>query len=152
MTKKARKGVKETIEILLVNTILFTYRRCSIWLSPTSIHFIYLLIMSCRTLRKIPGISRKTPAAIFIRATRSCCISTGVPYTRVFMYHQKWKSNGVTTGERGNQAIGPPRPIHLLPKGVVQAELILQASHRFTYVTAHSPTPPSLSLRHKLIT
>ena len=33
-TTKARKEVKETIQILSVNTILFTYRRCSIWPPP----------------------------------------------------------------------------------------------------------------------
>ena len=52
-----------TIEILSVNTILLIYRRCSIWPPPTSIHFVYRLIMSCRTLGKIPSISRMTPAA-----------------------------------------------------------------------------------------
>ena len=31
---------------------------------------------------------------------------------------------------------------------IVIAELILQAFHRFTYVTTHSPTLPSLYLRH----
>ena len=39
-------------------------------------NFVYRLIMSCRTLGKIPGISRMTPAAACIRATRSYCIST----------------------------------------------------------------------------
>ena len=38
---EARKGVKETVEILSVNTILFSYRRCYLWLPPTSIHFVY---------------------------------------------------------------------------------------------------------------
>ena len=62
-TTKARKGVKETIEILSVNTILFTYRRCSIWPPPTSLHFVYRLIMSCQTLGKILDISWMTRAA-----------------------------------------------------------------------------------------
>ena len=38
------------MEILSVNTILFTYRMCSIWPPPSSIHLVYRLIMSCRTL------------------------------------------------------------------------------------------------------
>ena len=80
--------------------ILFTCRRCSIWLPPTSTHFVCHLIMSCRTLRKISGMSRMTPAATCIRTTRYC-VSTGVSYTRIFMYPQKWKSNGVRSGERG---------------------------------------------------
>jgi hypothetical protein len=32
------------------------------------------------------------------------------------MYTQRKKSNGVKSGERGGQVIGPPRSIHLLPK------------------------------------
>ena len=63
------------IEILSVNTILLAYRRCSIWPSSTSIHFVYSLIISCRTLGNIPSLSRMIPAATFIHATRSCCIS-----------------------------------------------------------------------------
>ena len=107
------KAVKETIEILSVNTI---YRRCSIWPPPTSIHFVYRLIMSCPTLGKIPGISRITAAFTCIHAALSFCVSMLVSYTRVFMYPQKWNSNGVRSGERGVQAKGPPRPIHLLPR------------------------------------
>ena len=44
-TTKARKWVEETIEILSVNTLLFTYRRCSILPPPTSIHFLYRQII-----------------------------------------------------------------------------------------------------------
>ena len=73
---KARKGVKETIEIMSVNTILFNYRRCSIWPPSTSIHFVYCLIISWQKLGKIPGISDMNPAATCIRATRSSCVST----------------------------------------------------------------------------
>ena len=84
---KARKEVKETIEILSVNTILFTYRSCSIWTPPTSIHFLYHLIMSHWTLRKIPGISRKTQTATCICATRSCCVSIWMtPLARDWLY------------------------------------------------------------------
>ena len=96
---------------------------------PTTVHFLYRLIMSCRTLGNIPGIPRMIqdrlqfvnglgmiPAATCIRATRPCCFSTGVLYIRVFMYPQKWKSNGVRSGERGGQATEPTSPIHLLPK------------------------------------
>ena len=72
MDHKSRKRVMETIEMLSVNTILFNYRRCSIWPSPTLVNFVYYPIMSCRTLGKIPGISWMTPAAIYIHATRSC--------------------------------------------------------------------------------
>ena len=43
-----QKAEKEKIEILKLKTILFTYRRCLIWPPPTSIHFVYRLIMSCR--------------------------------------------------------------------------------------------------------
>ena len=67
---KTRKGVKGKIKILSVNTILFTYRRCSIWPPPTSIHFLYCLFMSCWTLGNIPGISQMTPAATYIRTRR----------------------------------------------------------------------------------
>ena len=38
-----------------------------------------------------------------------------------FMNSQKWKSNGVRSGERGGQA-GPSCPILLLAKGVIQVE------------------------------
>ena len=37
---------------------------------------LYIAWLSCRTLGKIPRISRMTPAAICIHATRSCCVST----------------------------------------------------------------------------
>ena len=114
-TTKARKGVQETIEILSVNTILFTYRRCSIWPPPTLIHVMYCMIMSCRIVGKIPGVSQLILSATCIRATRSC-VSTRVSYTRVFMYPQKWKSNGVRSGDRRAHTIGPPCPNHLLPK------------------------------------
>ena len=56
-TTKVRNGVMQTIEILSVNIILFTYRRCSIWKPPTSIHFVYRLITSWRIFGKIHGIS-----------------------------------------------------------------------------------------------
>ena len=76
LTRKARKGAKVTVEILSLSTILFTYRRCSMWSPPTSIHFVYHVIMPCRTLEKIPSISWKITADTCIRATRSCCVST----------------------------------------------------------------------------
>jgi hypothetical protein len=41
------------------------------------------------------------PAAIAVLATRSCCVSTGVPNTGLCMYPQRKKSNGVNEGERG---------------------------------------------------
>jgi hypothetical protein len=44
--------------------------------------------------------------ATAILATRSCCVSTGVSYTRLCMYPQRKKSNGVKSGERGGQVIG----------------------------------------------
>ena len=72
---RARNGVNETIEILSVNTILFTYRRFSIWPPTNSVHFVYRLIMSYRILGKIPVISRIISAATCIRATRFCCVS-----------------------------------------------------------------------------
>ena len=59
--------------------------------------------MSCKTLGRIPGISWVTPAATCIGATRSCRVSTGVSYTRVFMYPQKWSpmvSGQVIEGSR----------------------------------------------------
>ena len=52
------------------------------------------------------NVSWMTPAAICIRATRSCCVSTGVSNTRVFMYPQKWKTNGVRSGEQGGRLFG----------------------------------------------
>ena len=75
-TTKGRKEVNETIEILSINTILFTNRRCSIWPPWILIHFMYCLIISCQTFGNIPGISWKTPAVTYIRATRSYCVST----------------------------------------------------------------------------
>ena len=99
-----------------VNIILFIYRRCSIWPPPTSLHFVYRLVMSCRTLETLLSIiSRTTTSATCIRATR-CCVSTRVLYTRVFMYIRKWKSNDIRSDERGDQSIGPPHQIYLLPK------------------------------------
>jgi hypothetical protein len=50
--------------------------------------------------------SRMVPAATAILATRSCCVSTGVSYTRHCMYPQRKKSNGVKSGERGGHVIG----------------------------------------------
>ena len=47
--------LKETIEVLSVNTILFNYRRCSIWPQPITIHFVYCLIMSCRIPGRFPA-------------------------------------------------------------------------------------------------
>ena len=75
-------------------------------------HFVYRLIISFRTLGKIPGM---TPAATCNPVTGSC-VSTGVSYTRVSMYPQKCKPNGVRSVERESQAVGPPPPIHLLSK------------------------------------
>ena len=98
--KKTRKEVKETIEVLSLNTILFPYRRCSIWPPPISIHIVYTLITSWQTFAKIASISRMIPAATHIHATRSCCVPTGVLYTKVFMCPHKWKSNGVRWGEQ----------------------------------------------------
>jgi hypothetical protein len=46
------------------------------------------------------------PASSAILATRSCCVSTAVSYTRLFMYPQRKKFNGVKSGERGGQVIG----------------------------------------------
>ena len=31
----------------------------------------------------------------------------------IVLFHRKKKSSGVESGERGDQEIGPPRPIHL---------------------------------------
>jgi hypothetical protein len=47
---------------------------------------------------------------------RSRCVSTAVLYTRLCMYPQRKKSNGVKSGKSGGQLIEPPCPIHLLPK------------------------------------
>ena len=91
---KASKGVKQTIEILSVNTIFDTLCILPHYVMPNS---------------------WKDSRHTCIRATRSC-VSTGVSYSRIFMYAHKWKSNCVGSGERGGHAIGPPRPIHLLPK------------------------------------
>lgn len=38
--------------------------------------------------------------------------STGISYTEDFMRPQKKKSSGLRSGERGDQATGPPRLIH----------------------------------------
>ena len=114
-TSKVRKGAKETIEILSVNTILFTQRRCSIWPPSTSIHFVYRLIISCRTVGNISGILRITPAATRIRAIRSCCVHGNfvhqgfhVPPEMEIQWCQVRSSRG--------QTIGAPRPIPRLSK------------------------------------
>ena len=107
----SQKLGKETIEILPVNIILFSYRRCSIWPPLTSIHFVYHLIMSCQTLGKILALSRMTPAATCIRATRSSCVPRE-PQTPGFSCTPRHGNSMVSgSGERGGQAIGPPRPI-----------------------------------------
>jgi hypothetical protein len=50
-------------------------------------------------------------------STISFCVSTGVTYTRLSMYPQRKKSNGVKSMGRKGQFIGHPRPILPLPKG-----------------------------------
>jgi hypothetical protein len=53
--------------------------------------------------------------AIAILATRSC-VSTGVSYTGLAWTPRGRNPNAVSQGSEGGQAIGPSRPIHLLPK------------------------------------
>ena len=87
-TTKARKGVKETIEILSVSTFLFTYSRCSIWPPLTSIHFVYRLISlnHVELLERFLAYHGWLQVLLVFVPTRSCCGSTGVSYTKVFMF------------------------------------------------------------------
>jgi hypothetical protein len=43
-------------------------------------------------------------------------VSIGVLYTSLCIYPQRKKFNGIKSGERGGQVIGPACPMHLLPK------------------------------------
>ncbi|GBL97528.1 hypothetical protein AVEN_162982-1 [Araneus ventricosus] len=91
-----------------------THSKCSKWRPRVSLHSSHRRGNDWRTLSKIPGGVLILSAATTILATRSSAKSTGVSYTKDSMFPQKKKSSGLRSGEQGNRATSPPRPIHRL--------------------------------------
>ncbi|GBM74005.1 hypothetical protein AVEN_4999-1 [Araneus ventricosus] len=102
----------ENWTVVVTKSLRKTHSKCSKWPPRVSLHISHRRRNDWRTLSKIPGGVFILSAATTILATRSSAESTGISYTKDFMCPQKKKTSGLTSGERGGQATGPPRPIH----------------------------------------